>query len=461
MKKYLIFLMPLLLLFATGCNRVVDSSNHSPSITSVSSPVTSVSDNASVLLSVVASDADGDALTYKWTSTAGVIPTDNLTSATWLGPDYSGASHTVFVSVSISDGKASTSYMWTFSVNPSTTPATGSAQLVTTNQQYSQPVTVDPKITPSTPTGFYANTQVSEIYLKWDPVTTFKNGSSIVGKLSKYRIYRATREAGPFDASTPFYLHVEVPAGTTTFNEVAIGVQYWYKITAVSTSGNESLQSGTISSIDNIAPGVPTIKGFAAYNPYSNDITLWWDNLALTDLAGYRIYRADASKLNGLPDDYDNHDGQYYLVGETGFNSFTDQSITSTGNFYYRITAYDFSGNESVMSEYGWVNNVTPSAVSGIAAVAVTQSVTVYWSDNWSSTDFDKAGYRLYYQFTAPTVGQTFVSGIEQVREDELVWSKHKYTMAADSGRTYYFMVAEVDIFGNLSVPKWCSVTVP
>lgn len=68
-------------------------------------------------------------------------------------------------------------------------------------------------------------------------------------------------------------------------------------------------------------------------------IKLSWESVPEADLDKYKIYR---SEVPG---------GEYTRIGETLKTSFIDDTVEGENNYYYVVTAVDFSGNESDYSE--------------------------------------------------------------------------------------------------------------
>ena len=124
MKKYkvikwvIVGLITLTMLMGTGCSLFTgllgidsgetppetDGVNTSPEISSLDPSATSVALEGSCTVSCVASDADGDSLTYDWTATGGTI-TGAGSTITWIAP-AAGGSYTI--TVTVSDGKGGT-----------------------------------------------------------------------------------------------------------------------------------------------------------------------------------------------------------------------------------------------------------------------------------------------------------------------------------------------------------------
>jgi len=76
--------------------------NSAPRISSLAASSTQVDPGRSITLSVAATDADGDTLSYAWTATAGTLANATTASPTWTAPTTEGLST---LNVSVTDGK--------------------------------------------------------------------------------------------------------------------------------------------------------------------------------------------------------------------------------------------------------------------------------------------------------------------------------------------------------------------
>lgn len=76
--------------------------NSAPRISSLVASSTQVDPGQSTTLSVTATDADGDALSYAWTATAGTLANATTANPTWTAPTTEGF---YTVNVSVTDGK--------------------------------------------------------------------------------------------------------------------------------------------------------------------------------------------------------------------------------------------------------------------------------------------------------------------------------------------------------------------
>lgn len=104
------------------------------------------------------------------------------------------------------------------------------------------------------------------------------------GDVATYRVLRDGVEVG------------SVPAGTTSFTDTGLanGRAYSYTVVAVDAAGNRSPASGSTTTTprDAVAPAAPTA---VSATPGSGSATVRWTAPADTDLAGYRVVRADGS----------------------------------------------------------------------------------------------------------------------------------------------------------------------
>lgn len=86
---------------------------------------------------------------------------------------------------------------------------------------------------------------------------------------------------------------------------------------------------------DFIPPAAPT--GLRT-QPGDGFIEILWSSNYEADLAGYRVYVGYS------------YDGRYELIGTTAGTRFVDYAARNGELYYYAVSAYDFSGNESDLS---------------------------------------------------------------------------------------------------------------
>jgi endonuclease I len=200
---------------------------------------------------------------------------------------------------------------------------------------------------PAAPAGLVATALNGGVELSWLANTE--------GDLAGYHVYRATTSGGPYTRVTP------VITANTTFIDGGLtnGTPYFYVVTAVDTSSNESPNSGQVSATpdgsipDATPPAAPT--GLAATSG-DGQIDLTWNANGEADLAGYNLYRATVSggpytQLNGP------------LLAGTTFN---DSGLTNGTEYFYVVTAVDTSANESTASAEASALPQVPNAVGVI-----------------------------------------------------------------------------------------------
>jgi len=119
-----------------------------------------------------------------------------------------------------------------------------------------------------------------------------------------------------------------------------------------------------IEDMDTTSPSVPTDLSAIGYHSY---IHLTWMPNTETDLAGYRIYRAD------------NND--YQVVGTASANAtyFNNNTGIPPKTYSYKISAYDLSGNESDLSP--GVTASTTSASDEVLLDTVQHATFKYFWD--------------------------------------------------------------------------------
>ena len=100
-------LIQISLLFTTvlliGCESTVDNSTPQGTINTLS---TTIYENDEIELTAIASDLDGDELSYQWSCDCGqFIGSTTETSVKWVAPDLPNNSETGIIYLLISDGK--------------------------------------------------------------------------------------------------------------------------------------------------------------------------------------------------------------------------------------------------------------------------------------------------------------------------------------------------------------------
>lgn len=100
-------------------------------------------------------------------------------------------------------------------------------------------ITVTDSVAPATPTGVSTAAGASSITITWTAPTTSSDGTTL-SDFMEYEIYRDTSESGNFTTQVNTS---QVTSATFTDATVTVGADYYYKVSAVDTSGNESSKS--------------------------------------------------------------------------------------------------------------------------------------------------------------------------------------------------------------------------
>lgn len=180
---------------------------------------------------------------------------------------------------------------------------------------------------------------------------------------------------------------------------------------------------------DAVAPAAPT--GLLA-DAGEFVVDLDWNDNSESDLLGYIVYRHDA-----VVDTYGALHTDPVLK-----SALQDASVEAGMSYSYSVTAIDFSGNESDLSEALEVMTVNenPSSPAGVTATAGDGQVPVDWDEN---TEPDLTGYHVY---RSETSGGTFsrING-------SVIDTNGVIDTGLMNGTTYYYKVSAIDLQDNES----------
>jgi uncharacterized protein len=176
----------------------------------------------------------------------------------------------------------------------------------------------------------------SGVRLSWAPVLTLVDGNPVDLPLS-YRVLKSENGTDYQDLAS------SLKATSFVDKNVEIGKNYSYRIQSELTF-QDTVLAGSFSKvvateiIDTIPP--PVVSGVTVIAS-SQNIRVFWDQVAEEDLAGYRIYRRSAANK------------KFTRVGEVGATQtiFVDNEASAKIKLYYAVTAIDGSGNESKLSD--------------------------------------------------------------------------------------------------------------
>ncbi len=200
---------------------------------------------------------------------------------------------------------------------------------------------------PAAPTGLGATAGDGSVDLDWADNTE--------PDLSSYNVYRSTSSGGSYST-----IATGVATSAYTDNTATNGTTYYYVVTAVDTSSNESGNSNEASATpaDTTAPAAPT--GLSA-TAGDGSVDLDWADNTEPDLDSYSVYRSTTA-------------GGPYSVIATGIASsaYTDNFVTNGTTYYYVVTAVDTAFNESGNSNEA---SATPQAPPGATSLSVSAIV--------------------------------------------------------------------------------------
>jgi RHS repeat-associated protein len=296
---------------------------------------------------------------------------------------------------------------------------------------YSAPVSAltPPDFTaPQAPTLLSAvSRKAGAIELTWRPAATGEISTS-------FNVYRATTSFNSAGASSL----VGMGIATTTFSDIpAIDGAYFYAVTALDHSRNESGLSNRLSALS-IHAAFPPTDLTAALSQVRKQVDLAWNAPSTGTPASYNVFRSSGA--------------QNTLIGTSTSTRFVDAPLEDAA-YFYQATTLDTAGNESALSNQvgALFDTHAPSAVTDLRVAGVRSGeVDLLWtapSDALSGV----AGY-LVRVATFPITTENFFA-IAAVPAPQVLpeGSTVALTVLADSGKTLYFAARSTDSAGNLS----------
>ncbi|MCK9224307.1 MAG: fibronectin type III domain-containing protein [Candidatus Muirbacterium halophilum] len=291
----------------------------------------------------------------------------------------------------------------------------------------------------------------NSITMVWDKPENISELAEANDPIDSYMIYRKIGESGGYD------IVAKVPASTFFFNDptVAEGSRYYYKVRAVTSSGLLGLESEDKSIVisydynDNgYAPGAPQIQSVIIPNDISpNSRKVTWgaptfdDNGksgadSAGDVQGYKIYRS--SKYNDALYPFT----QIAIVQNS--TSWIDENITDNNNnivdYFYKVAAYDYSGNTGDRSQPLKAGMSSIPSVSGFAGTLDSfDQINLSWfkANGYGYTIFESKNgttFRELIYLSEATINSSYLTG------GTVNYSPRKI-MDDD---TYYYKVAAV-----------------
>jgi hypothetical protein len=204
------------------------------------------------------------------------------------------------------------------------------------------------------------------IELSWTTPSILPAGSTPPGSF-RYRIYRSealdtshapSANSATKETSAQFVLLGESSKPSYDDTNFTFGHTYAYSVRSVATYPSGSVESResnlfSVTPRDTFAPAIPDNVAATAASARGSSpayVDLSWAINTEADLLGYNVYRSDTEsnpgkRLNSAP-----------LVTPT----FRDESIVAGETYFYRVTAVDRNGNESLTSAPVIVTVPTP-----------------------------------------------------------------------------------------------------
>ena len=256
-----------------------------------------------------------------------------------------------FTGFTVADGDVyrSSSSQPCVNIGPFTNPISVPANTITTLALAASAPDTTP---PEAPTGLSATGGELMVTLNWNDNTE--------GDLAGYNVYRSLTSGSG---------HAKINGSLVTSsdyidNNVEGYVPYYYVVTALDTSVNESNDSNEASATptDTTAPAAPTNLTALAGDA---TVSLNWNDNGEADLDGYNIYRSTTPGS-----------GYVQLNGPLLSSSdYIDNSVTNGTVYYYVVTAVDIFSNES---GYSGQVSATPNAPIIYNFVGITAANTNY-----------------------------------------------------------------------------------
>ncbi|MEN3039128.1 MAG: glycoside hydrolase family 9 protein [Candidatus Kryptonium sp.] len=278
---------------------------------------------------------------------------------------------------------------------------------------------------PQAPTGLTAFLiNPSQVKLTWS-----KNSEL---DLAGYRLYRSTYPNFLVSAQN---LVTELKTREYIDKNLKLSTTYYYRLTAIDTSGNESQPSSVVSIYITSLISAPKNLKAKAVSPYRVDLS--WDKNTEPDFSKYKIYRS-TDNIN------------FVLLAETKINTYSDTSVSPQTTYYYYLTAVDKYSGESSPSEVVSVvtlqqDKTPPQPPTGLKFIPVSLTrIDIDWDDN---TEEDLSHYIIHRSTIFGFIPSSFTYLTQTT-------TSYYVDTAVEKNTRYYYRIFAVDAAGNISQPS-------
>ncbi len=270
---------------------------------------------------------------------------------------------------------------------------------------------------PPTPTLVSAVAGDGLVDLEWS--------APVADDLAGYRVYEASQSEGPWTAVD------EITGEDYQVTGLENGSTYWFTVSSVDATGNESDRSTPMSAtpVDTTPPPVVTLL---SATPGDQEVTLVWEASGDDDLAAYRVYLGTSVT------------GPFSQVGDdVTTTEHTVDGLENGTTYWFYVTGVDSAGNESDPSAPQGavpVDSTAPPVPGGFTADDGDAQASLSWD---AVTAGDLSGYKVWRATSAdgPWDLETTVSE---------AMTEHTVT-GLTNGVTYWWAVSSVDEAGNES----------
>jgi fibronectin type 3 domain-containing protein len=268
---------------------------------------------------------------------------------------------------------------------------------------------------PAAPAGLAAQSvTASSIALGWGAVSGASN----------YLVYRS------LDGSTSWEIK-GTPSGITfTDTGLSASTAYYYKVSAVNSSGEGSSSSVLSASTSDGGGGLPPAPtGLSTIAVSTSAINLSWN--AITGALSYKVYCGSSST------------GSYDPVGFPGGNSYTDSGLAASTTYFYKVAAVNSTGEgpqsqHAVAITQGSGGTLPPTAPTGLKVTSPSSSGI---SLSWNEVSGASGGYKVYRANT---------STANYVLIDPNSTTATSFTdTTITSGTSYYYKVTALNANGE------------